>query len=171
MYRSILFTLFFLFPMYCNAQGVFTPALKDTLSLENVEERNRISYQIDDDQPYTGIIVDYHENGQVGLRKSVIDEKGEGIWIEWYETGVVRHLGEWKEGKGHGTWMYFYENGELRERSQVRDDLWHGISESWHKNGVKASQGISVNNARSGKWKFWKADGSIKEIKNFDEEL
>jgi antitoxin component YwqK of YwqJK toxin-antitoxin module len=170
MYKTTLYIFLLMFPLYSNAQGVLTPALKDTLSIENVVDRNQISYQIDNDLPYTGTIVEFHENGQLKLRKSVIDGKAEGIWIEWYETGIVRYIGEWKGGIGHGTWMYFHDNGELSERSQVKNDVWEGISESWHKNGVKSSQGLLAQNERVGTWRFWNKDGSLKEIINYKKE-
>ena len=170
MYKIVLLLLSVLFVNHLQAQGTLTPSLADTLLLKQVYENDQISYLAETKEPFTGVVVDYHENGSLKLRKSVVKGKAEGLWIEWYDTGVVRYLGEWKDGKGHGTWMYFYENGELSERSQVMEDMWHGISESWHKNGKKAAEGLLANNQRVGEWKLWNQDGSLKEIKNYSEE-
>lgn len=147
------------------AQSVITPALSDTVLLSDTREADLKTFKKGSDEPLTATVVEYHINGRLKLRKSVVNGKSHGLWMEWYESGIPRYIGEWKEGLGHGTWIYFHENGEISERAEVEDDIWQGVAEGWHKNGQKAFEGFYVNYNKEGRWTYWKEDGSIDSTK------
>lgn len=165
--QKILFGILLLamLPAALKAQSRITPALQDTVLLSETISKEQLSYRTSDGSLLTGVVVDYHENGALKLRKSVIEGRADGLWMEWYDTGIPRFIGEWKEGKGHGVWMYFHENGEVSERAEVRDDVWQGIAEGWHANGQKSFEGFYMNYQKKGKWTWWKENGSVDSTK------
>lgn len=168
MYKTIIifFLAAFTTPIV-NAQSVLSPALADTLSLADVENRDQVFYLVETGEPATGIVEEYHESGQIKSRRSVVAGKAEGLWVEWFETGIPRYIAEWRQGKGHGQWIYFHENGQISARETVKDDIWHGISESWYANGQKKTEGHLHDGAKHGVWKYWAPDGSFERTEEF----
>lgn len=127
---------------------ILTPVSDSVYLKEDLEVRDYVHYFPGTDDPVTGIVESYYENGNKLARYSVVDGMVQGIWLEWYEDGPLRFYGEWQDSKAEGLILYFHPNGEISERAYARADLYNGPVEGWTVDGKKAFAGILKDNER-----------------------
>ena len=73
--------------------------------------RNSLMYHQDTNEPVTGIVEEFYENGQLQSREN------------------------WKDGKEEGLSEMFWDNGQLWWRRNYIDGKQDGLRESFHRNG------------------------------------
>ncbi|NBC27363.1 MAG: hypothetical protein GVY08_10910 [Bacteroidetes bacterium] len=79
MYKTIIISILAAFTAHIvDAQSVLSPALAETLSLADVENRDQVIYLVETGEPATGIVEEYHESGQIKSRRSVVTGKADG---------------------------------------------------------------------------------------------
>ena len=61
-----------------------------------------LQYAPGSDKPYSGVTVEYYENGQKYREVTLKDSKDDGLWTKWYENGQK-------------AWERTYKDGELIE--------------------------------------------------------
>ena len=84
MYARVGFLVFFMMSTSVYGQSQFgglTPSLVDTVLNSDLESINYVDYKRSTGELYTGIVIDYHDNGQLKFKRSVAEGKAEGIWI------------------------------------------------------------------------------------------
>ena len=85
--------------------------------------------------PFTGVVEEYHENGQLYSRTNYKDGKYVGISKSYYESGQLHQKGTYKDGVRHGPWEVYYKNGQVSEKLNYKDNLFDGLYETYHENG------------------------------------
>jgi antitoxin component YwqK of YwqJK toxin-antitoxin module len=87
-----------------------------TVLLDSTVERQGIRYEVNSQEPFTGVTESYFENGQLRGRSN-------------YKAGVRDGLAEW-----------YFENGELARSINNKAGEWDGLVEIYFENGqLKAS--------------------------------
>ena len=96
-----------------------------------------LRYAPDSDKPYSGVAVEYHENGQKWIEATYKDGKEDGLWTKWYENGQKFREGTFKDGKQDGLWTDWYENGQKSYEVTYKDGKFNcfdgskSIDASW----------------------------------------
>ena len=74
--------------------------------------------------PFTGMVEDFHDNGQLAMRGNFKDGKQDGLWMQFWNNGELQMKANFKDGKGlaeffdeEGNFVgtQEYENGVLQE--------------------------------------------------------
>ena len=96
--------------------------------------KDGLMYAPDSDKPYSGVAVEYYENGQKSSEFSVKDGKKDGLNTEWYENGQKSIEGTYKDGEKDGLETLWYENGEKKREETYKDGYEISI-ECWDQDG------------------------------------
>ena len=119
------------------------------MNINNLVEYGDKKYAPNDDEPYTGKVFDFYENGQKKLN------------------------GNYRKGLMNGKWTYYHENGQFHAQGRFIDGDGSNPSESsgipfngrtgrwtsWHENGQKEAEGTYKSGKRDGKWTTWYENG------------
>ena len=89
--------------------------------LDQLVERNGITYEINSQTPFTGSFVNYHENGQLESKRNWKDGNPDGLWETYHENYRLESKVNWKEGKEEGLWEYYDEEGNLTKTEKWKD--------------------------------------------------
>ena len=128
--------------------------------INNLIDRGGLMYAPNDDEPYTGKVFDFYDNGQKKLDGNYRKGLMNGKWTYYHENGQIYVQGRFIDGDG----------SNLSELSDVpfngRTGRWNG----WFKNGQKKSEGTYRNGNLIGKYEKWFKNGTIKrEVYNNDD--
>ena len=133
------------------------------MNINNLVEYGDKKYAPNDDEPYTGKVFDFYENGQKKLD------------------------GRYRKGLMTGKWTYYHKNGQISEQGSFIDgdgsypdvvpdslksklapiDGRSGRWTAWYENGQKEYEGTYKDGERDGKWIWYNEDGSVKEVKKY----
>ena len=114
------------------------PSWGETLTMDDLVERNDPYYKKFTNVPFTGEIsgvqsgsfkkgkkngewLVYHENGQLKWEGNHKDGKQDDLWKRYYENGQLEFRSNFKDGKQDGLYEYFYENGQLEIKEYYKD--------------------------------------------------
>ena len=92
-------------------------------------------YAPNDDEPFTGGVFDFYENGEKKLD------------------------GNYRKGLMNGKWTDWYENGQKSSEGTFKDGKQDGLHTEWHENGQKAYEGTFKDGENISK-KCWDEDGN-----------
>jgi antitoxin component YwqK of YwqJK toxin-antitoxin module len=108
----------------------------DPIDGSTLVRKDGLYYASDANEPYSGVAVWYHENGQKSDERTYKDGEFDGISTLWYENGQKEYEGTWKDGKEDGLETWWYKNGQKWEKSTYKDGE-RIESTSWDKYGNK----------------------------------
>ena len=113
-----------------------SPSWSETLTMDDLKERNGLYYKKFTDVPFTGKITGKEQG-------SFKDGKEEGEWVIYYGNGQLWEKGEYKDGKKLGKWVYYWDNGQILRKGEFKDGKPNGLGTmTWSnlqkKIGVKA---------------------------------
>ena len=111
-------------------------------------ERQGVTYQINSQTPFTGTVVDYHDNGQLKWKWNYRDGKQDGLEESYYDNGQVRSKGTYKDGKKDGFRESYYDSGQLRSKGTYKDGKLDGFKESYYRNGKRRLDKTCYKNGR-----------------------
>ena len=82
------------------------------------DEESAIKEVFLDGKLFSGVCVDYYDNGQKRYEGKFKNGKKDGRWITWYENGQKETEGYYTNWKEEGLWTEWYDNGQkMRERT------------------------------------------------------
>jgi len=81
------------------------------LTSDQLVERQGVHYEVNSTTPFTGVVVDYHDNGQLKLERNYKAGKPDGPLEAFYENGQLHWRENTKDGKREGLLEYYNENG------------------------------------------------------------
>ena len=105
-----------------------------SVPLDNLQSRGGLTYEPNEDKPFTGRAVSFHENGQKKEEGAFKDGQPIGTHTLWNENGQKQMEGEWVDGQKHGTWTTWY-NGQKRREGTYKDGQQHGPWTYWNEDG------------------------------------
>ena len=77
-------------------------------------KRSGLIYERDSETPFTGVMVEKHENGQKKLERTFKDGKKEGPITRWYKNGQKLVEGTYKDGKKVSETKWDKEGNEIK---------------------------------------------------------
>lgn len=120
-----------------------------------LRSRSGLAYVVNEEEPYTGVIYEAYENGQLKREVPYKDGKEEGVAKEWYENGQLHLAVPTKAGKMEGVGRAWHENGQLQTEDPYKDGKKEGIGKLWHENGQLLSETTYKDGERDGVEKLW----------------
>ena len=115
------------------------PSWSETLTMDDMVERNDLYYKKFTNVPFTGEVSDidsgsfkkgkkngewvtYHKNGQLFIKANYKDGREDGLREMYYENGQLLEKGNYKEGlREDGLWEIFNEDGSLKKTETWKD--------------------------------------------------
>ena len=134
--------------------------------------RDGITYHQDTNEPLTGIIETFYENGQLERRGNYKDGKPEGLWERFYEYGQLKQKLNYKKRKSEGSQEpralghIYIENGKVNKNQDRQHDHTPKISsfiQSFE------GRGCPYYNDQTKKYFDWHRSQFVKEIIRFNE--
>ena len=109
---------------------------------KKLQERNKLLYEVNSETPFTGIVVEWYDNGEPLNRQKKSethykDGKKNGPVTLWYENGQKEVEGTFKDGKADGLVVGWYKNGQKMYEETFKDDVSTGNATAWYENGEK----------------------------------
>lgn len=112
-------------------------------------------------KPYTGSIVEYHNNNRVKIEIKVLNGLKNGNIKQFYASGKKQTNSNFKNGKLFGKFTSFYENGNNQIITFYNNDLRMGSFEEFYENGRLKMCGNYSNGLKIGEFKeFFKSGGT-----------
>ena len=118
------------------------------LSSDQLFEINGLSYEANSQTPFTGRVIDFHENGQLERKEFYKDGFEDGPWEFYYADGQIKKKESYKDGKPDGTWEMYHENGQLRSRGFFKNAELNGALEIYSEDGLLMVKDAYVNGKR-----------------------
>lgn len=81
--------------------------------------RNELVYEVNQQEPFSGKIVEKYANGQLKYESEIEDGKRNGKTTEYYENGQIKLVTSFEEGKSSGEYKGYAENGQLLAEGKV----------------------------------------------------
>ena len=128
---------------------------------DHLVEREGIFYEISSQTPFTGTVVDFHDNGQLKEQGFFKDGKLYGPWEFYYKNGQLKQKGSFVGRKPDEQYESYFESGQLSFKGFYKHGKQDGLWETYHENGRLNSQGSYVDDVRVGKWSWYDVDGLI----------
>lgn len=130
--------------------------------LSKMQNRNGLVYIINEQNAYTGVLFEQHENGQ--LRVEVTFKDGKQYFVkEWDKNGQLQREKTYKDGNLEGL-KRWYKNGQLESEETYKDDKLDGVAKNWYENGQLCSEITFKDGNRVGVEKWWYENGQKKEL-------
>jgi antitoxin component YwqK of YwqJK toxin-antitoxin module len=107
-------------------------------------ENGGVTFEIDSNDPFTGVSTEYHENGQP-------EEK------TYYKNGK----------KVSKTRFDYYENGQLISIENYKNELLEGLHEDFYENGKLMTRGNYKDGKIDGLWEYFDEEGNLIGTKEY----
>ena len=133
-----------------------------TVSQGQVNFRNGLAYLVNQDNPFTGSIVNYHKGTrQYRIKAPYVNGKQHGTKIWYNKDGSKESEISYVNGKiHHGTEMVDYPDGSKRSETPYVDGKKHGTSIRYNRDGSKGAEIPYVDGERHGTQITYWDDGS-----------
>ena len=82
------------------------------MDINHLIDRDGQLYAPDNDQPYTGIVFEFHKSGQKKREETFKDGELNGLSTIYHENGQKKSEGNHKDGEREGLWTWWYGNGQ-----------------------------------------------------------
>lgn len=135
------------------------------LSAQEIYKSDGQFYQ--NGKPYTGIIKDYYDNGNLYKEFHFKDGVPHGKCFVYYENGKVKEQHTYELGVKNGTWLNYNHHGEIVAEANYLDGKKHGIWVIKDNKAVKRYEIFYENGKRTGNWKMWNENGNLAMEKDF----
>ena len=81
------------------------------MNINNLLEYGDKKYKPNDDEPYTGKVFDFYDNGQKKLNGRYRKGLKIGQWTYYHQNGQKEREESYKDGLQVGEWIYYKEDG------------------------------------------------------------
>ena len=149
------------------------PSWSETLTMDDLVERNDLYYKKFTNVPFTGEIsgiengsfvkgkttgewLYYTEDDELEYVHNYKDGILDGLSELYHENGQLWWTGNYKDGKQHGLWEWYYKNGQVQSRGNYKDGKQHGLWELYNEDGFKITRkyknGVEVREMNIFRW-------------------
>ena len=128
--------------------------------IEIIFENNLISFT-KDSKPFSGIIIELHDNNQIKMEMEVLNGFKNGNVVQYFSSGKTQTHSIFNNGKLFGKFASFHENGNEQIITFYINNQRFGSYEEFYENGSIKSCGNYFNGLRIGQFKeFFKSGGT-----------
>ncbi len=145
--------------LFCTTLQSF--AQKNKVPVYELDKINGLYYQRNTIDPFTGMAIDEHVNGQKKLNIPIKDGKVDGVAKEWNMNGDKIYEASFENGIQIGTETQWYATGDKKLELNYVNGEPDGICTEWHKSGQKKSEGLFKNGKEEGEHNWWYSDGNL----------
>ncbi len=110
-------------------------------------KRVGITYEINSTTPFTGVSLEYWEDGQLLGKSTFKNGVLDGHFESFYSNGQLQTKTTYKNGEFDGRYEYFHSNGQLRLEITYKNGLRDGYYESFFDNG-QLDERAALNNGK-----------------------
>ena len=101
--------------------------------MENLVKRDGRWFKKFTEIPFTGQIIEHHDNGQLKEKGNYRNGEKEGAWSFHHDNGQLRKKGNYRNSELEGEWITYYYNGQLRKKGRWKtrkeEGKWVGYNE------------------------------------------
>ena len=135
--------------------------------LDTLEKRGDIYYEINSEEPFSGLIINKYESGQKHTKGYLTNGREDGYWTWWYEGSPKNHIRLYLDNILDNLPYLFYDSwenyGQKRKVVDYLDGTKDGLSTEWYENGQKKEEVTYKDWKEDGLWTGWYDNGQ-KEI-------
>ena len=130
---------------------------------DQLVERNGVSYQVNQENPFTGLTLSYHPNGQLKSRVKYKNGLKDGLTETFNQNGQILESTNFKENIENGPFELFHENGQLQIKGIMNNGLpSDGQLERFYENGSLESRMNFKDGQQDGPFEIFYETGQIK---------
>ena len=157
--------------------------------LDTLEKRGDIYYEINSEEPFSGLIINKYESGQKHTKGYLTNGREDGYWTWWYEGSPKNHIrlyldnildnlpylfyDSWEnygqkrkvvdylDGTKDGLSTEWYENGQLQEEGHYKEGKYEGLWRRYFDNGILSIKGNYKDDKQEGFWKSYYDNGQL----------
>ena len=137
------------------------------MNINNLLEYGDKKYKPNDDEPYTGKVFDFYDNGQKKLNGRYRKGLKIGQWTYYHQNGQKEREESYKDGELDGLSTTWYENGQKQLEDTYKDGILDGKSTDWYENGQKMLEVTYKEGKLVGKWTRWYENGQKRQEGTF----
>ncbi len=130
------------------------------LTIDQIEQRKGIYYEVGQATPFTGLVQDLYASGTKRFESNYKDGKRHGVETRWDANGKKTREWNYKDGKIHGVVTGWDKDGSKKSEVNYKDGMIHGMETQWHANGTKMSEVNYENWKKQGVETRWLANGT-----------
>ena len=138
---------------------LFVGCSSDPIDGSTLVRKDGLYYASDANEPYSGVAVEYYDNGQKMREGSYKDGERDRKWTGWYENGQKRYEETYKDGKEDGKWTGWWENGQKYLEGTYKNGKEDGLWTYWRENGQKWRE-VTYKDGQYISKKCWDDDGN-----------
>jgi antitoxin component YwqK of YwqJK toxin-antitoxin module len=161
---------------------LFLAACPAQLVESSLVERLGVTYEINSQIPFTGVVPSYYDNGQLENTKPYIDGKLQGLVQAYFlikddtpedavERGPLKSQVNFVAGKKDGFAQYYRENGQLESKKYFTGGLQGGVQFIYRKNGQLESKKHFKDGKGHGLQETYHKNGQLSASWNLKEEV
>lgn len=121
--------------------------LPEERSRSELEVREGRFYLAGDARPFTGLITDLYDGGELKSRSTVSNGLLEGLSEGWYTNGQRQVEEYFAGGVSHGRRTKWYPSGSKLSEAMIVNGQLDGIFQRWHENG-QMSERVEMSEGR-----------------------
>jgi len=131
----------------------------DFRDVEIIFDNNMILFT-KNSKPYTGRIIEFHDNKQIKIEMRVLNGLKNGDIKQYYRSGKIQTLSNFRNGKLFGKFISFHENGNEQIITFYNNDLRMGSFEEFYDNQKLKLCGSYFNSLKIGQFEeYFKSGG------------
>jgi antitoxin component YwqK of YwqJK toxin-antitoxin module len=161
---------------------LFIVACSDQVVESSLVERLGVTYEINSQIPFTGVVPYYYDNGQLEYTKPYIDGKLQGLVQTYFpvkddtpegaiERGPLKSQVNFVAGKKDGFSQYYRENGQLESKKYFTGGLQGGVQLIYRKNGALESKKHFKDGKANGLQETYHKNGQLSASWNLKKEM
>lgn len=89
-------------------------------------------------EPKVENIIEYHPNGKLKKKGTLVDGKRDGVWEAYFENGLLQSRHTYSHGIDNGAVAVYYENGAYRYKGLFNMGKKYGEWVSYNEQGDTA---------------------------------
>lgn len=112
----------------------------------------------------------YHRNGELRLIANYKNDKLNGKRVGYLQNGELSLKENYENGKREGVFIRYFQSGILKDVVTYENDLPVGKYYRYFEDGATKQEGqYNVKGIRTGEWKYYNRDGSVRTVELLDE--
>lgn len=149
-----------------NSPSYFLPNTSEEIVEKYDNGQHKSSVYVDNETKEKVAEVEFHENGQLYIKKKFKDGEMDGEAWSYYKDGQPWSLNTFKNGVYHGKYKTWYENGQVNIDGQYVDGKEDGDWLIFYPTGQINTRGEYDMGDKTGVWTSYNEDGSL--VREFD---
>jgi len=145
-------------------------------------ERKGVTYTINSQIPFTGVVPDYHDNGQLRSTNPYVEGKLQGLQQTYFqikddtpggfiERGPLKSQVNFVDGKKDGFAQYYRKNGSLESKRHFTGGTQDGAQLIYRENGSLESRQHFKDGKENGLQETYHKNGQLSASWNLKDEV